>query len=126
MGRIVHFGATAPYGAAEGGLRKWLRLVPAFLGRPRVDPAKLTSSNRGVLGFNLIFLTEREEMLAQQLDAMLDEGGLAARPPAVGRVFPFEELPAALRYLQSGASVGKVVVSLAEPGGGGGLSVNGE
>ena len=126
MGRIVHFGATAPSGAAEGGLRKWLRLVPAFLGRPRVDPAKLTSSNRGVLGFNLIFLTEREEMLAQQLDAMLDEGGLAARPPAVGRVFPFEELPAALRYLQSGASVGKVVVSLAEPGGGGGLSVNGE
>ena len=43
---------------------------------------------------------------------MLTTGGLASRPPAVGRTFPFDELPAALRYLQSGASVGKVVVEV--------------
>lgn len=34
------------------------------------------------------------------------------RPPAVGRTFPFHELPKALDYLNSGQSVGKVVVEL--------------
>lgn len=32
--------------------------------------------------------------------------------PAVGRVFGFDEAPAALAYFQSGASVGKVVLSV--------------
>ena len=142
MGRIVHFGATSSYGSAASGVRKWLSLIPAYLARPRVDPGVLTSTNRGVLGFNLIFLTEREELLAaearrdytitsharyptftplalfpfpfplplSQLDAMCTRGGLLERPPVIGRTFSFEELPAALGYLQSGASVGKVVV----------------
>lgn len=35
-----------------------------------------------------------------------------ARPPAVGRVFGFDELPAALEFLRSGQSTGKVVVSV--------------
>ena len=66
MGRIVHFGATSSYGSAASGVRKWLSLIPAYLARPRVDPGVLTSTNRGVLGFNLIFLTEREELLAAE------------------------------------------------------------
>ena len=51
-------------------------------------------------------------MLAAQLDAMLARGGLLRRPPAIGRVFDFKELPDALEHLRSGQSVGKVVVTL--------------
>ena len=57
MGRIVHFGATYSYGGASGGLLKWLTLIPGYLMRPRLDPGKLVGTNRGVLGFNLIWLT---------------------------------------------------------------------
>ena len=32
------------------------------------------------------------------------------RPPHIGRRFPFGEAPAAMRYLQGGASVGKLVL----------------
>jgi len=32
------------------------------------------------------------------------------RPPHIGRRFPFGEAPAAMRYLQGGGSVGKVVL----------------
>ena len=60
----------------------------------------------------MLRLTEREEMLAAQLDAMLARGGLLRRPPAIGRVFDFKELPDALEHLRSGQSVGKVVVTL--------------
>ena len=35
-------------------------------------------------------------MLVAELDAMCGRGGLQARPPAIGREFPWAELPAAL------------------------------
>ena len=55
-------------------------------------------------------LTEREDELLVEIDEMLTLGGLERRPPAVGKTFQFGELPAALDYLRSGESVGKVVV----------------
>lgn len=112
MGRIVHYGATHSYGGASDGLLKWLTLVPGHLSRPMVDPGKLTPANRSVMGFNLIWLTEREELLMAELEEMMTRGGLAVRPPAVGKTFDFGDMPAALAYLNSGASVGKVVVQV--------------
>jgi NADPH-dependent curcumin reductase CurA len=65
-----------------------------------------------VIGFNLIWLTERHDLLARELDEMTSRGGLLRRPPPVGRSFGFRELPQALDYLRSGANVGKVVVTV--------------
>ncbi|KAJ1445961.1 hypothetical protein M885DRAFT_278609 [Pelagophyceae sp. CCMP2097] len=109
MGRLVTFGATASYGGAADGWRKWPALAWTYLWRPLVDPGELTATNRGVLGFNLIWLTEDEAMLADCLDAML-RGGVADRAPLVGKSFDFARLPDALRHLQSGTSTGKIVV----------------
>ena len=39
-------------------------------------------------------------------------GGLFRRPPLVGKTFPFDALPDAMRHLQSGKSTGKVVVEV--------------
>ena len=86
--------------------------MPNFLLRPRLDPGALVPKNVGVIGFNLIWLTEREEELLKEIEDMLSVGGLNRRPPAVGKTFPFGELPAALDYLRSGQSVGKVVVTV--------------
>jgi alcohol dehydrogenase len=68
----------------------------------------MPGDNQGVLGFNLIWLYDRLEILAD-LYEQVDR--LELEPPVVGRVFGFEQLPDALRYLQSGESVGKVVLS---------------
>ena len=65
MGRLCT-SARRAVTAARRQARKWLSLIPAYLARPRVDPEALTSTNRGVLGFNLIFLTEREDLLAAE------------------------------------------------------------
>ncbi|KAH8048687.1 hypothetical protein JL722_12304 [Aureococcus anophagefferens] len=108
MGRLVHFGATHSYGAAAGGPPKWLSLVPSYLRRPMVDPGELTSSNRAVFGFNLIWLTEREDVLEAALAELLDCAG--GRPPCLdGAAFHFDDLPGALKHLQSGKTTGKVV-----------------
>ena len=86
--------------------------MPSWLSRPLVDPGELVPKNRAVIGFNLIWLTQRRDELAVELDAMLTVGGLGQRPPAVGRCFDFAELPIALAHLRSGESVGKVVVTV--------------
>ena len=114
-GRLVHFGATAAFGGSSvDGVLKWLKLVPNYLRRPFVDPGALVPYNRAVIGFNLIWLTEREDELGRELEQMMTAGGLGERPPAVGKVFPFEELPEALAFLRSGDSTGKVVVAVGE------------
>lgn len=68
----------------------------------------MPGDNKGVVGFNLIWLYDRLDILAdlyQQVD------GLELDPPVVGRVFGFDQLKEALLYLQTGESVGKVVLS---------------
>ena len=70
MGRIIHFGATYSYGGAQDGwfgLRKWLTLVPGYLSRPMVDPGTLTPTNRAVFGFNMIWLTDRVDLLTAEV-----------------------------------------------------------
>ena len=112
MGRLLHFGATHSYGGAADGLRKWLTFAAGWLSRPLIDPGALVPKNIAVIGFNLIWLTERDELMAQELEDMLTKGGLGDRPPAVGAEFEWARLPDALEHLKSGKSVGKVVVTV--------------
>jgi NADPH:quinone reductase-like Zn-dependent oxidoreductase len=98
--------------AAPRSLWGMLKLGWGWLRRPRLDVLNMPGDNKGVIGFNLIWLYDRLEILAG-LYSKVDS--LALQPPMVGRVFGFEQLPEALAFLQSGASVGKVVLSAAGP-----------
>jgi NADPH:quinone reductase-like Zn-dependent oxidoreductase len=107
MGRVVVFG-SARYASPGDRPNKW-HMLKYWLTRPKVDPQKLPETNRGVLGFNLIWLYERAALmhaLLQELEA------LKLSPPHVGHRFPFANLPDALRLFQTGKTVGKVVVEV--------------
>ena len=106
-GRMVIYGA-ADY-MPRGSRPDYLRLVPRYLFRPRVDPLAMIAQNRSVMGFNLIWLWDRSGDLASSCDAL---DAVIAAPPLVGRIFPFAEAPAALRHLQGGTSIGKVVLEV--------------
>ena len=78
---------------------------------PRFSPFDLTTRNRSVLGFNLSFLFDKTAVLErglQQLLQWLDEERL--RPPTVTG-YPFESVAAAHRDLESGQTVGKLVLT---------------
>jgi hypothetical protein len=94
----------------HGARPNYLRLLPRYLRRPRLDPVQMIAENRSVLAFNLIWLWDAVERLAAGYDAL---EGLITAPPFVGRTFTFDALPQAMRWLQRGASVGKVVVTIA-------------
>lgn len=107
MGRVVVFG-SARY-ASPGDRPNKLRMAYHWFTRPKVDPQQMVESNRAVLGFNLIWLYERAELL---LGLLQDLSALQLAPPHVGHRFAFDQLPEAIRLFQTGKTVGKVVVSV--------------
>jgi alcohol dehydrogenase len=70
----------------------------------------MVTANKSVMGFNLIWLWGQVDRLAEAYAALTP---YVVRPPHVGRRFPFADAPAAMRFLQSGDSVGKVVLDVA-------------
>ncbi len=104
-GRIVVYGAAdlMPRGSRPNHVRLALR----YLRRPRLDPLRMVSENKSVMAFNLIWLWDRVERLPRAYQQLLS---FLQRPPFVGRRFGFNDAPAALHYLQSGGSVGKIVL----------------
>lgn len=107
MGRVVVFG-SARYASASNRPNIF-RLLYHFITRPKIDPQGLPEWNKGVLGFNLIWLYERADLMHQSLQEISD---LRLAPPHVGHVFPFEKMQEALRLFQTGKTVGKVVVEV--------------
>jgi alcohol dehydrogenase len=109
--RLLPGGRHIIYGAADmtprGKSTGLLRLAWKYLTRPRVDPLAMISTNRSVMGFNLIWLYERVEELGPMIDELL---ALSPAKPHTGNVFPFENAVEAMLHLKSGETVGKVVL----------------
>lgn len=104
-GRLVLFGAA---GLMPAGKRPdYVRLAWSYLRRPRLDPLSMISDNKSIMGFNLIWLWDENERFRGMLDRTLK---LELPPPHIGARFPFEQAPRAIRHLQSGSSVGKVIL----------------
>lgn len=74
-----------------------------------IDPQQMIQYNKGILGFNLIYLYEQVELMHQLLGD-LERMDLAS--PTVGETFNFEQLPDALRLFRTGKTIGKVVVTI--------------
>lgn len=107
MGRMIVIG-SARY-ASQGDRPNFWRLMRYFLTRPKIDPQDLPNQNRGVLGFNLIYLYERIELMEPML---VDVESMQLSPPFVGHVFPFAEMREAISLFQSGQTKGKVVLEV--------------
>jgi NADPH:quinone reductase-like Zn-dependent oxidoreductase len=108
-GKLVVYGFHSML--ARGARRAfWPRLLWAWLRTPRFDPLHMTNTSRSVLAFNLSYLFHETELLQtvmSDLLAWLDEGSISA--PPVTR-FPLSQVAEAHRALESGTTVGKMVL----------------
>lgn len=111
--RLAPTGRSIVYSAASfitpGNRPNYLKVIWKFLTRPKIDPLKLTDTNKGILGFNLIYLYEKAELMHRYLGEMQK---LNIGKQRVGHVLPFGRLPEAVKLLQSGKTTGKVVVTV--------------
>lgn len=105
MGRVVAYG-SAEFTPSSHRPNPFV-LIFKYLFRPKVDPLTMITSNKSVMGFNLIWLYERSALMKQLLKEI---DALQLPPPKVGHIFQFSDLPKALEFFKSGRSVGKVVV----------------
>jgi alcohol dehydrogenase len=107
MGRHIVYG-SARYGTV-GNRPNYLRLAWLYFTRPKIDPQNLPEANKSVMGFNLIWLYERIELMHRILGELRE---LDIGTPHVGHTYPFTELKNAIQKFQSGETTGKVVVQV--------------
>ena len=87
-----------------------LALLWHWLRTPRFDPLRMTSENRGVIGFNVVHQFERRghfRRAMEQVLAWLEEGAL--RPPETTS-FALAQAAEAHAALESGTTTGKLVL----------------
>ena len=104
-GRMIVYG-SASY-ATPGKKPNYLKLIRQYWKRPRLDPTRMIEWNKSVMAFNLIHLYDKKEYFSHYLSeiAKLDVGR-----PHIGETYTFDQLIKAVRYFQTGKTVGKVVI----------------
>jgi NADPH:quinone reductase-like Zn-dependent oxidoreductase len=94
----------------SGGRPNWLKLAADYARTPRFNPLDMTRDSRSVLAFNLSYLFDRFDLLDlafADIGHWLEEGSL--KPPPVAR-YPLRDVARAHRDIESGATVGKLVL----------------
>jgi len=107
MGRYILFGVSSVTG--KGALSR-LKAAGVYSFMKPIFPPNLMSANKGILGFNLGTLVGKEGYFKSAINELLQLYELGALKPVIGKIFPFEQIVEAHRFLQTRQSVGKVVV----------------
>lgn len=107
MGRMVVYGSASF--TSHSDKPNYLKLYWKYLKRPKIDPLRLPTQNKSLMGFNLIYLYEQTDMMHSMLNELQ---ALKLKPQHIGHIFPFEQMHDAIHLFQKGETVGKVVVTL--------------
>lgn len=107
MGRMVAYGSASF--TSHGPTPNYAKLIWKYLSRPKIDPLRLPTQNKSLMGFNLIYLYEQTDLMHEMLHALL---ALQLKPQHIGHVYPFNEMHNAIHLFQKGETVGKVVVKV--------------
>lgn len=99
----------------RGGRIRYVKAALGLLRMPRFNPLSMTGQNKGVVAFNLSFLFDRTDLLRPAVRDLV--GWVAAgtiQPPRV-RSFALSNVAEAHRALESGETVGKLVLRTRTP-----------
>jgi NADPH:quinone reductase-like Zn-dependent oxidoreductase len=108
-GRLITYGFSSML-PNTGGRFSYLRGLWGWLKLPRFNPLNMVGENKGVIGFNLSFLFDRQDLLAEAMNDLLrwaDEGKLRPLPTTTYRL---AEVARAHQALESGQTTGKLVL----------------
>ena len=106
-GRIIVYGA-AQYSTGSSQ-PNYLKVLQKYLTRPKIDPLSLSDKNKGVMGFNLIYLWDKVELMKKFLEDILK---MNLPKPLISEVYQFTDLLAAVKRFQSGKTIGKMIVKV--------------
>ncbi len=107
MGRMVVYG-NASF-SSHSSKPNYPQLYWKYLQRPKIDPLKLPTLNKSLMGFNLIYLYEQTDLMHSLLRKLQ---ALQLKPQHIGQVYKFTQMQEAIHLFQRGKTVGKVVVTV--------------
>jgi NADPH:quinone reductase-like Zn-dependent oxidoreductase len=108
-GKLVVYGFASML-PRTGGRPNWLKLAWDWLCTPRFNPLELTTTSRSVLAFNLSYLFDRTELMGEAMGLLTDMLGDGRFQPPPVTEYPLDEVARAHRDLESGQTVGKLVL----------------
>jgi len=109
-GKLIAYGSHSILPSAQSGRMNYLKAGWGMLKTPRFNPLKLISENKSVIGFNLSFLFNRDDLVSEgmeQLISLIDQGKVI--PPKI-TVMHYSEVAKAHQLIESAQSVGKIVL----------------
>ncbi len=110
VGKIITYGAHSLMPKGGSGRVNYFKALVGLIKSPRFSPLQLITDNKAVIGFNLSFLFARQDLA---IEAMTDLMRLALEKkikPLKTTTFKFSEVGLAHKALESGATVGKIVL----------------
>jgi NADPH:quinone reductase-like Zn-dependent oxidoreductase len=108
-GKLVVYGFHSML-PRRGGRPDWVKLAVDWLRTPRFSPLALTKENRSVLGFNLSYLFGRPDILERSMADLLGWLGEGRIAPLEVTPYPLARVADAHRAIESGQTVGKLVL----------------
>lgn len=108
MGKLCIYGFASML--PRDGRLNWPKLALDWLRTPRFSPLKMTQENRSVLAANLSFLSQQAPLLRQGMHWLLERFADGRLQPLPVEVFPLARAADAQRRIESGQTVGKLVL----------------
>lgn len=110
-GKLVVYGFHTMFSKGRG-TPNWFKLLWDYFRTPKFNPINMTSDNHSVLAFNLSYMFKKKDILDEDMKSILQwvEGGKVL-PPVV-KSYPLENVAEAHRDLESGQTIGKLVLTI--------------
>ncbi len=111
-GKLVSYGFHSML-STRAGVANYIKLIYEYLRVPRWNPLTMTGDNKSLIAFNLSYLFHRLDLLEEAMGDLINwvEAG-KIKAPAL-QIFPFEKVADAHRVLESGKTVGKLILRFA-------------
>jgi NADPH:quinone reductase-like Zn-dependent oxidoreductase len=111
-GKLVTYGFHSML-SKRGGFPNYFKLAYEYFRIPRFNPINMTGDNKSLIAFNLSYLFHREDLIKESMRDLMKwvaEGKIKA-PPV--QIYPFEKVADAHRALETGKTVGKLILKFA-------------
>jgi NADPH:quinone reductase-like Zn-dependent oxidoreductase len=111
-GKLIAYGSHSILPQGPSGRMNYLKAAWGMIRMPKYNPIQLLTDNKSVIGFNLSFLFDRDDLVSEGMGALLGwvRAGLI-QPPKVTSM-PFADVGAAHHLIESGQSTGKIVLTI--------------
>lgn len=107
-GKLVVYGFSSMM--PKGGRTNWFKLISGVLRTPKFNPLQMTTNSHSVLAFNLSYLFDQSDLLIAAMGDIFEwlQAGQIKAPPV--QSFRLDDVAEAHRAIESGNTVGKLVL----------------